>query len=256
MSINIYSIILPRIELLYLPEWIEHNLSIGVNKIILYNNGYTTTDTSYESTGTQRKLREEEQGVKWSKKPDVNYNLNYTDQEIEKKLFELTKIYNPYLEIISWKYGIDHKHRYPPSQVKGMRHCIRNNQAHMWLFIDPDEFVVLKKYKTIQELVTKYKKYNCFYINQRVFASRSQSPVKQITKCCKGLINKYKSLTKTPLKKIHVHESIPRLGNIKRFENDDEIVINHYMGIPKTYDYIEYMPGVNILDWEDNTINE
>tara|TARA_B110000495_G_C23041782_1_gene625397 strand:- start:3360 stop:4130 length:771 start_codon:yes stop_codon:yes gene_type:complete len=256
MSVNIYSIILPRVELLYLPEWIEHNISIGVNKIILYNNGYTSIDVGPVSSGTQRKLHKDERGVKWVKKPDANYNLDYTDEEIEIKLSNLTKRYAPHLEIVSWKYGIDHNHRYPPSQIKGMRHCLRNKKAAVWLFVDPDEYVVLKAYKTLQDLVTYYKGYSCFYINQRIFSSRSSSPVKQITKCYKKLINKYKTLTRAPLQKLSVHEAIPRTGSIKRFLTDDEIVINHYMGVPKTYDYIEYMPGISSLDWEDNTINE
>ncbi len=37
--ITLTSIILPRLEVFYLEEWIEHYLSMGVDKIILYNNG-------------------------------------------------------------------------------------------------------------------------------------------------------------------------------------------------------------------------
>jgi len=40
----IYTLILPRLEVFYLQEWVEHHLNIGYDKIFIYNNGRISVD--------------------------------------------------------------------------------------------------------------------------------------------------------------------------------------------------------------------
>ena len=74
MRISLYTQILPRLEVFFLEEWIEHHLMIGVDKIYLYNNGFLSVDIKH---GT---------GKTWAKKPYANYFLEYSDEEIMKHL--------------------------------------------------------------------------------------------------------------------------------------------------------------------------
>jgi hypothetical protein len=84
-KISIYTQIFPRLETFFLEEWIEHHIKLGVDKIYLYDHGYVSTDSvngvhwwphSDESTD-----------VRWRKKPEADYFLDYTDTDISHMTF-------------------------------------------------------------------------------------------------------------------------------------------------------------------------
>ena len=46
MKIKLHTLILPRLEVFFLEEWIEHNLQLGVDEIYIYENGLVSHDES------------------------------------------------------------------------------------------------------------------------------------------------------------------------------------------------------------------
>ena len=89
MKISLYTLVLPRIELSFLEEWITHNLSLGIDEIFIYNNGYESISTECAS----RKLSKEEQKYKWTRKPDADYQEHLTDDQIAEGLSKLENIF-------------------------------------------------------------------------------------------------------------------------------------------------------------------
>lgn len=150
IKIGVASIILPRIELPFLEEWIEHLIDIGVSNIKLYNNGLISVQTEVKSD-----LDREEKKYKWAKKPYANYNLNKSDSAILKELYNLADNYEQ-VEIVDWAYGVDHKYKYPLSQMMMVKNVVKDKDTK-WLFIDPDEFIDLKRDATLQEFIKRKK---------------------------------------------------------------------------------------------------
>jgi hypothetical protein len=146
MKISLYTLILPRIELPFLEEWIHHNLSLGVDEIFIYNNGFSSID-SFSPKNC------DEKDYKWTKKPDVEYNENLSDEQINTEINIIQSKYIGKVNFKSWAYKEDHEDEYPKSQVTGYKHCAENNPSDYWLFCDPDEFFVLQKHKTFQDLI-------------------------------------------------------------------------------------------------------
>ena len=125
MKISLYTLILPRIELPFLEEWITHNLSLGVDKIFIYNNGYTSASTSASSR----------QKTRWSA---VDYNEHLSDVQIGVELNNIEERYNGKVQVRSWVYEKDHMDPHPTSQINGYKHCVENNSSDYWLHCDPD----------------------------------------------------------------------------------------------------------------------
>lgn len=111
----------------YLKEWLTHYKNIGVDHFFIYDNG-------------SKNLVIEE------------FDKNYTeDYEIypQGQVFCL----NSDITIIKWDY--DNK---IGSQLRAYLHCCKNNQDYDYiLFVDTDEFLILKNHKTIQDFVKDLK---------------------------------------------------------------------------------------------------
>jgi hypothetical protein len=235
-TISIYAIILPRLEVFFLEEWIDHHLALGVDKVYLYNNGFVSIDASGSLIHGARKLKPKEEKIKWAKRPNLNYNLNLTDKEITKKLYSLEDKFKGKVKIIEWKYGINHEYKYPESQKQGFYHCKEKFKSDWWLNIDPDEFVVLKKCNSLKDLCDKHKDITCFRFKQRVFDSRNKKqPVREVfnwgferglPKCL--IINDIID----DIKKFDIHFPNPRYGIIKVLEKN-EALFYHYQGFPE-----------------------
>ena len=145
MKISIFTLILPRLEVFFLEEWINHHLKLGVEKVYIYDNGMSSNDDASMYGGNAgRNLTEVETKIKWLQKPDADYREEYTDVEIYEKLNEVVGKFEGVVEVVSWKVGIDHNDIYPASQTSGYRHCAETNYSDWWLFIDDDEFIMLK----------------------------------------------------------------------------------------------------------------
>ena len=57
MKISLYTLILPRLEVFFLEEWIEHNLKLGVDTIHIYDNGLTPGNKPRPSQYYEKVLR-------------------------------------------------------------------------------------------------------------------------------------------------------------------------------------------------------
>jgi len=115
-----------------------------------------------------------------------------------------------------------------------------------WIaFFDIDEFLVLKKHKTIQDFVNDYSEYNSIGINWVLFGDNGYeklndetSVIRRFTKRQKGVNLHVKSIVKTKLNlNMTVHTpSIPWIDTDKNFRfgffnkdgNDNIAQINHY----------------------------
>jgi len=172
MKVSIYSIILPRLEVPYLEYWIDYHLKLGVDNIVLYNNGLRPKHDKnahwraglkgkYKKKNDQRKrlkfLREVDPNFKkyvWEKKPYADHHPQFTDEEILLKLSEIEKKY-PEVTVVPWVKGRHHEFGYPTSQKKGFENFLVKFNPDWTLFIDPDEFIVLRSSKNLKEFIEK-----------------------------------------------------------------------------------------------------
>jgi len=242
MKLSLYTLILPRIELPFLEEWIGHNLSLGVDEIFIYDNGCTSTSTE----PSLRKMNEAELEYKWTKKPDVDYNEHLSDNQINDELNKIADKYNGKVQVRSWVYEKDHDDKYPKSQVTGYKHCVENNPSDYWLFCDPDEFFVLQQHKTFQDLIKddEMKDIGAFWFGSEIYEPRKDGlPIGELKTT--GKIKKSKGnwrytgcntkcLVKSPIFWARKHDSnihkVRSLANDSRHIGLDVVYFKHYMG--------------------------
>lgn len=194
-QIYIWAIISPRLEIEFLEEWLVYHFSIGIDKILLYNNGFSYYDDS--RIGNNYSGPEANQSPStWSKKPNADYSTK-TQAEILKKL-ELLENKFKKLEIKDWPPEkarsesvftpprLEPKNLfcpYPRSQYNGFAHArqslteidllFKKNLSPKWWFnIDPDEFLALKKHNSIQELINLKIQTNSILFQQVIFEQR------------------------------------------------------------------------------------
>jgi hypothetical protein len=164
-------IILKRLEVFFLDEWIEHHLNIGVSKIIIYDNGFKP----HICPGTRQghTLGDDEPDI-WIKKPDANYFFEFSDAEIDDALCDVVSKYGDSVEVISWVYGVDHDHLYPLSQGAAIGDTIEKTfdaGAHI-LAIDPDEYINLCACDTLQNLLATHNARSIIFGTERIFRPR------------------------------------------------------------------------------------
>ena len=222
-------------EVFFLEEWIEHHLNLGFNKIFIYNNGFTSIDGTiaksffnYGSHTNVRPLNKSEENVKWKKKPEADYFLDYSDAEIEDKLYSVV---NKYEEVFVKKWWCDDlskvhwsnrdpacKAHHPCSQHLGYVDCTENNESDWWIMIDPDEYLKINStHRTIQDFLEDedYKYYSAFRIDQRVFAARERGKkVRKVYNYAYDL-KLPKTLVKTPIRWL----ATPGTFGLEEFEN-------------------------------------
>lgn len=182
MKISIYSIVLPRLEVPFLDEWIEHHVALGVDEIYLYNNGllpihdpnaHWRRGAKIKKAPQKRrmeqlsKISDEKKPYIWEKKPDANYNFHLSDEEVMHQFYSLPEKW-PQVKIVEWVKGADHDFGYPVSQKEGLYHFAENFKTDWVLFIDPDEFITLNKEcdhcSNLKSFISFHKKYKMFKI--------------------------------------------------------------------------------------------
>lgn len=161
MKVDVITLIAPRLEFWYLEEWIEHNFSIGVNKIYIYNNGFNLISSpesalNRNSWRAQKTFKNEkckgEISKIWDLKPDLDHFEDFSELQISKKISELQDKYTN-VEIISWEYAKDHKDKYPASQYSALGDFLTKSQSDFFTFIDVDEYLILPQSKLLQDFV-------------------------------------------------------------------------------------------------------
>ena len=233
MKVSIYCMILPRLEFPYLEEWLLHHLNLGFDKIYLYDNGKSVEKTinSFRNdvivghdNDSLRQLEDWEKGMKWQKKPDDNYHLELTDEEVSSKIHKtlekVNKQFKNSVELIKWRYGKETNYKFPTSHTIGYRDCTENNHSDWWLAIDTDEYINLKKHNNIKEFINSKCDATSIRLTQRVFEKRTEDkPVKSIFEYGYD-INLNKTLVKSP---IYFYTNDAVLKIIK--ENSEESLI-------------------------------
>ena len=203
----------------FLEEWIQHYKLLGINQIVFINNGIRPTHKNIIQDGEQ---------WYWGKKPYLDYNWEYSDQEIEKL----------YLDIVE-KYGvisIDQLNAYSNSNYLGEVISELNLDNDYWLFIDPDEYLLPRKHNNLVEFLadTRFSGYDAFVFNQRVFDIRDKKKkVADIKNYSRELSDYKKGMVKTLVKndriEYDIHESKPSSGKIIQVPNE-WMIYHHYRG--------------------------
>jgi hypothetical protein len=239
MKIKLHTLILPRLEVFFLEEWIEHNLQLGVDEIYIYENGLVSHDESdFISEGSDLPRV----ATSWAKKPSADYFLDYTDEQIYDKLNGVVGKF-PNVHLKKWhtmykgrgKVG-DVSFAENDGQIASIEDCIWRNGSgkgkDWWLFCDPDEYFVLKKHNDLREFISSYAVgVSCFYFSQRVFSQRERTKsVRSISNWGYDLFLP-KSLIVDAIDKVDVHMPMPTFG--ERVRVSSEIALyHHYRGLP------------------------
>jgi hypothetical protein len=239
---------MPRLEFMYLEEWIEHHIKVGVDKVFIYDNGHLSVDNSKWADGS-RKLKPDEVGLKWRKKPNANYFMDCSEEEIDKRVHALA---SDKVSIIHWRFRHEHWTEYPDSQLTGFRDCVESNpEIDWWLFIDPDEFIMPKSFNVLPELISRMPNAGCFYFEQRVFEDRISQPVREIYNWGYDS-DQSKALVSTPILDYQVHVSEPVNGEIIHVDRSD-CIFHHYRGQPVNKGF---NPKLNVGEVSFNKIDD
>lgn len=238
MKISIAVEILPRLETFFLEEWIQHHLSLGVDKIYIYNFGPKAVSP------LPREQAEIDPGVvvgkgdkvgRWVKKPNCDYFEEYSYEEILSVLEEICSRYNE-VELIPWVYGKNHNLKHPHSQREAYKRSIETYESDWWLFIDPDEYIILFEHDSLKKFINDRPREEItnFLIQQRVFDERTcGKPVREIYNYGYD-VSLTKSLVISDYKEIHLHKTSPNRGETVE-ANRDVIRFNHYRGHPRKH---------------------
>jgi hypothetical protein len=166
MKVCLYVKIAPRIEVFFIRTWIEHYLKLGIDRIFVYNNGYDLYDKRFKENPRS-------EGVVWVRKKFLENHGELSDEDIEKKLYDIVDDYDDvYLK--SWKYGIDHTQSHIESQISGYKDCTCNNSSDYWLHCDADEFFVFPKHDNIKDFINdkKFEKYSTLWFGSELYFRR------------------------------------------------------------------------------------
>ena len=138
-----------------------------------------------------KNYRESEKVYKTDIRPLSDYFTDYTDTQIYDKLNSIVHKYDE-VNVVPWRYGIEHTIVYPTSQASGYRNCVKNNKSDWWLHCDVDEYFILKKHENFKELIVDYSNVCSFHFYQRRFQFRERNnSVREIYECKKDFYLKY-----------------------------------------------------------------
>lgn len=239
--VSICTMIAPRMEISFLEEWIEHHLDLGVDKIFIYNTGFNILSTKGKKT--QRKLDTEEVGVKWQKKPDAEYHIDLSDEEITNLLNDLIKKYSERVKLIDWFWGDELDKSNHKAQCLAYENCTKNFKSEWWLNIDPDEYAVVKSHQNLKQFLKEdhrtgkhgRKQVTSFWVGQRVFEERVRGEsVRKIFNYGYDLPHHCKCIVKNPINSFDmpIHHAKNSNGRYS-IRSMDDILIHHYRGHPK-----------------------
>lgn len=166
-TLSIHTTFIPRENLIFLDEWLQYHVHIGVEHFYLYDNTGSVVTRS------------------WTQKKGVNkYGFNYqkliknlTDEEVRSAVESI--INSPNLAgkctLIPWQ-PRDEQGNIVYNQRESIKHCVQNYaQTSEWMcFIDIDEFLFSPSNRHLHELLDEFKKneVSCAVITQKKFADR------------------------------------------------------------------------------------
>ncbi|NLR62652.1 glycosyltransferase family 92 protein [Chitinophaga polysaccharea] len=179
MTLGIHTIFVLRENILFLEEWINYHISIGVDKIILYDNSLSI---GWEgSTQTTNKYN-----VNFG-----NLTAHFSDRVVQKMLSGILNKYHSEVEYVEWSpKDVDGNIFY--AQNEGIEHYLTHysDKIDWTAFIDMDEFLFSKV--AIKEIVDKYQTMGNgdLLLLQKKFKDRFEDaklPVTEILDCIEGI---------------------------------------------------------------------
>ena len=239
-SVTLSPVILLRKEVFFLEEWIEHHLSLGINSIYIYNNGLTSIsdknaywkNIKKEELERRESLRTAPEKMVWGCKPNLDYFHDFSDDDILSKFNEVISKY-PNVHEVPWVYGVDHNSGHPSCQVKMYWDMLQRPES--WILnIDPDEYMVLRNYDSIQDFISDNNGFNYFEFYGKTYTQRirNQSVRDIYSNCGLYLDGSQKWLINPPdrerIKRLEIHSAKFHGSKIKSFKDDEEIWFNHY----------------------------
>jgi len=88
------------LEILFLREWIEHHLALGVDEIHIYDNGLKSVCVH------SKKLTDKEFSEgRWGKKINAEYALDLSDKEVMGRLNAIQRSFRNAVFITPWVFG-------------------------------------------------------------------------------------------------------------------------------------------------------
>ena len=235
-KISICVNIAPRLEAFFIEEWIEHHLKIGVDKIYIYETG-----AKIKCKGWETKSNSDDN--KWAKKPNADYFEDFSTKEIYDKINDVISKFGDsvVLNTYEWKSG----QALQRVQMATYKECTQRYKSEWWISIDPDEYIVPKKYNDLKSFFNsdylktgKNGKKDCgaIWLSQRVFDERKRNEsVRKIFNYGYDLTDHHKCITKHPIKSFKV-DTLHR-GRCKgtpgiKCPPINEICFHHYRGDP------------------------
>jgi hypothetical protein len=218
MDVSLYTLISPRQDIHFIQEWISHYLSIGFDRIFIYENGIKPLD--------------QERRASFMMCDEMFKHKMWVDARSADKIYkDLNSIVDKYdrVKLVPWhKPFTIRKPFWYSAQMSGLTDCLVMNPNIGWIaFFDADEFLWLKHNNIKKTLNTKL---SCVRFNQKVFECRNpRQPVRSITTCAK-IENVYKFVAK--LSDIRKIDNMHKIGTArKRMQVDDTVgLIAHYRG--------------------------
>ena len=150
-TLALATMVLPRMELNHLEEWIKWHYSIGVRNIWIVCDNPEIADVALGQIGDRV----------WNKKPWANYNLHLTDEEARDKIDEIVfscEFSMPYLNVRVC--DISDFSRFPSQDIAERQVVVANKVSAMaehlvdWIgFIDIDELLATDVIKRLDATV-------------------------------------------------------------------------------------------------------
>lgn len=167
--------IVPRLEIDHIDEWLDHLENHDVDNVYLWVDSAPFRDFFFDSQGERQ----------WSKKPEANSHPEMSDDECLDALNEIAIKHDNTIVIDGVKINggnIGHRQSSVINQtVKAFKESLHRFPPPKWLgFFDPDEFIVSKH--TLKKQLGHYLKsgISLLTLAQKVFVSRweNKTPLK------------------------------------------------------------------------------
>jgi hypothetical protein len=228
-SLAIMTVFILKENILFLEEWIQHHLNMGVDYFVLYDNS---------KVQVQPKLTEGDKFVRPGKinKHNVNYSEFITDEKAKELYVELLDKYHDKIDVIPWDKKND-EGEIEYFQLEAYKDFISNyfTKFEYGLFIDMDEFMISRSGMNLKDIIISMKENSItsLYFNSKLFSTRFNhvgNPTSSINKCLPYDRNKdgQKSLVKwSVVKKITNPHIIDTIVKFLTCDNDT-MIFYHY----------------------------
>ena len=233
-TISIYACILPRLEAFYLEEWVVHHLGLGVTHFHLCL--YDTDQRLHQGTPVSV-AGSEELFTTWSKKPEADYFLDFTDEEIACKIAEVVEKYPITITKLSELPSFVTVGTDKVRLSRQYRYHVERNKSDWWLRIDPDEYILLRKHDSLSDLMRD--SYfedgtTCFRFKEKIFQERQRGRLVRSIFDWAYINSGVKSLIISDIKTYHEHRAQPSHGLCRNVPRSAGVIF-HYRGHPNKH---------------------